>query len=206
MLIDFHKAVKKYNLDLENILHVGAFTASELELYSKYPVKKIHWIEAQKKICDVLEGRLDPKINKVTCAVIADKDGRKVVFNYTNNVQSSSILELGEHANLYPNIEYCKSEPRIAKTIDTVLEDTNLGETIGLLSMDIQGAELLALKGATKTLPRISSIIMEVNTVEMYKGCALLSEVDEFLAEHGFGRVELGLFRGHPWGDALYIR
>ena len=43
--------------------------------------------------------------------------------------------------------------------------------------------------------------------VEANEGCALLPQVDEFLAERGFERVALqdaGYY--HGWADALYVR
>ena len=51
--------------------------------------------------------------------------------------------------------------------------------------MDIQGCELLALKGAKTALARVDALYMEVNEKELYKGCGLMSEIDEALREYG---------------------
>ena len=71
--------------------------------------------------------------------------------------------------------------------------------------MDIQGAELLALKGSSDTLKNIDYVYLEVNEKELYTGCGLLSEVDEYLKEKGFTRVEINM-TPHGWGDAFYTR
>jgi hypothetical protein len=52
----------------------------------------------------------------------------------------------------------------------------------------------------------VKAVFTEVNTEEVYKGCALISQIDDFLSPLGFERVETVMWKNHPWGDALYIR
>src|SRR5690606_4646518 len=73
-----------------------------------------------------------------------------------------------------------------------------------ILNLDIQGAELKAMKGLSDWTD-IQAVFTEVNFQEMYKGCAIVSEIDEFLGEKGFLKVEQ-VDTGAGWGDALYIR
>lgn len=206
MLINFAQVVKKYNLKVENVLHVGAHNAVEYNDYVRFGAKRIHWVEANKDTCGDLKRRLNKNINLITCAVVSDKDDDEVTFNITNNLQSSSILDLGVHKNLFPSIKYVKKEIRKTTTIDTIMADSNIVGDVDLLSMDIQGAELLALKGATQTLQRTKAIIMEYNEVEVYVGCGVITEVDDYLAPFGFKRVETGRYKDHPWGDTLFVK
>ena len=47
MLISLHELVKKYNIKLNGILHVGAHECEELKDYERYiSIDKILWIEA----------------------------------------------------------------------------------------------------------------------------------------------------------------
>ena len=78
--------------------------------------------------------------------------------------------------------------------------------SINFLNLDIQGAELLALKGMAKYLKHIKYIYTEVNTEKVYKDCALITEIDDFLKLHGFSRKCEAIYRQFGWGDALYIR
>ena len=80
------------------------------------------------------------------------------------------------------------------------------GKHIDFLNLDIQGAELLALKGARNTLPRVNSIFTEVNEIELYEDCALVHEIDSYLSEFGFRRVEMQIFENCGWGDAFYTK
>ena len=70
--------------------------------------------------------------------------------------------------------------------------------------MDIQGAELLALNGFKEGLKNINYIYLEVNEVEIYKGCPLIGDIDEFLEDLGFERKETHI-TVQEWGDAFYI-
>ena len=72
-------------------------------------------------------------------------------------------------------------------------------------NFDIQGAELKALYGATKSIQFAKAIYLEVNEKELYKGCGLIPEIDTFLEQYGFKRM-LTNMTVHGWGDALYIK
>ena len=74
-----------------------------------------------------------------------------------------------------------------------------------VMVLDIQGAELMALKGSVETLKNIDAIVTEVSCTELYKGCALIEDLDAFLLKHGFRRINT-LVNGFSWGDALYLK
>ena len=207
MLISLSYLVKKYNLSIRNILHVGAHACQELEDYMKHGAERIHWIEADRKMYWKQKWRLNKKVNQITCAVVSDNDGSEVNFNINSSSQASSILKLKEHLNAHPDIKKIKSQKRTTITIDTLMEKSNLaGIDIDFLNLDIQGAELLALKGAKNTLPRVKTIFTEINEAELYENCARLNEMDSFLESSGFQRVEKKMFKEAGWGDAFYIR
>jgi hypothetical protein len=72
-------------------------------------------------------------------------------------------------------------------------------------NFDIQGAELLALKGATDWLPYADALYLEVNEKELYKKCGLIGDIDAFLKPYHFKRVITDI-TPYGWGDALYVR
>jgi Methyltransferase FkbM domain len=77
---------------------------------------------------------------------------------------------------------------------------------IGLLSIDVQGAELLVLQGAGSVLPHVGAVLVEVSFMPLYRGGAQIEEVDALLSASGFRRVAL-ISAWHPsWGDAFYVR
>ena len=72
--------------------------------------------------------------------------------------------------------------------------------------MDVQGYELEVLKGF-ESLETIKYIKTEVNRKELYEENVLVKDLDKYLKEHSFVRVEtIWHNRTIPWGDAFYIR
>lgn len=59
-----------------------------------------------------------------------------------------------------------------------------------VLNIDIQGAELLALKGISNLLNYFDYLYLEVNNNYLYKNCALVGEINEYLKSFNFRRVE----------------
>jgi hypothetical protein len=78
------------------------------------------------------------------------------------------------------------------------------------INLDIQGAELKALKGMENYLNQnnIDYIYTEVNGSYVYKNCNLIHELDEYLSKFSFKRVETSWYNNDPttWGDAFYVK
>jgi hypothetical protein len=133
-------------------------------------------------------------------------DGDKVVFNVSNNEsQSSSILELGVHLLIHPEVHYVEQIAMKTERIDTLLKDVDISG-INFLNVDLQGAEHLAIEGMGDLIKNIDYALLEVNMKETYKGCMLIDELDYFMLQRGFERVETGEWVAETWTDALYIR
>ena len=45
----------------------------------------------------------------------------------------------------------------------------------------------------------------EVNRDEVYKDCPMVGDLDAFLSDYNFSRVET-TWDGGTWGDALYVK
>jgi FkbM family methyltransferase len=145
------------------------------------------------------------------CEVLSDKDGEEVNFAITNNGQSSSILELGTHKTHHPHIHVVDTKKLTTKRFDTVAKDNsdkiNMN-IVDFVNLDVQGAELKVLQGfgsIFEEYKNIKAVYTEVNTEEVYVGCALLPQIDYFLESHGFKRIVINMTEA-KWGDALYSR
>lgn len=192
----------KHKLKVKGILHVGAHNCEENDAYIQCGINpnNIYWIEAMEEL---VNKHKDTK--KIYQAVISDKDYDIVKFHKTNNGESSSILEFGSHEKNHPHVHVTTEYDVITITLKTLIEKNNIPiNNLNFLNMDIQGVELKALKGLGEYLKHIDYIYTEVNTEEVYKGCGLMNEIDEFLYE--FERVETQIYKEFGWGDALYIR
>jgi hypothetical protein len=207
MLISFSEIndiLTANNISISGAFHVGAHECEELSFYHQLGLKieDLVWIDAIPS--KVMEARYRG-IPNVYNAVVTEKDDEDVVFNVSNNFQSSSILELGTHSEIAPNIVYVDKLYKKGITVDTFFERNNIDASkYNFWNFDIQGAELLALKGATKSLKYAKALYLEVNEKELYKNCGLMSEIDDFLAKYNFKRVLTNMTH-QSWGDALYI-
>lgn len=202
MLIPLHSLVQKYNIQFKGILHVGAHECEELGDYEKYISRdKIVWVEALKDKVNICKGRYPGVI--IEQAVVSDKC-ETVLFNRSNNGQSSSILELGLHKQFHPQVWYTDSYEVTTKLLKDII--CNYDIPYNFINLDIQGAELKALKGMESTLPTIDYIYSEVNSDYVYEGCALIGEIDDYLLQFGLHRVETQWCGNYRWGDAFYIR
>lgn len=94
-------------------------------------------------------------------------------------------------------------------------------ETIDFLQVDVQGADLQVLQGASSLLQNILAIQIEVEFSPLYINQPLFADVDTYLRSQGFSLFDLLMARRlrarspvantrHPgqvlWGDAFYFR
>lgn len=206
MLISLDFIVKKYNMNISGILHIGAHKCEELNKYKQHGLtnNKIIWVEGNPNLVKFISNMDDTIIikNFICC----DTDENESILNISNNGQSSSILELGTHKKHYPYIKYIDTIKVKNKRIDTMYKEDNIPNTFAnFLNIDIQGAELLALKGTGKILHNFDYVYLEVNRDYVYKNCALIKEIDDYLFKFNFKRVETK-WTHENWGDALYIK
>jgi FkbM family methyltransferase len=206
MLISEHEIRNHIgNLQLTGALHIGAHECEELVFYDHMGVAPtdIYWFDAYQEKVDQANQRGIPNVYQ---AVVSNEDNKAVTFHITNNIQSSSILEFGTHEINHSHVKVVQTRKLATTTIDTLVAMHDIPiQKLNFWNFDIQGAELLALKGAVKSLKYAGAIYLEVNTEEVYKKCALVSEIDAFLEPHGFKRV-LTQMTHAGWGDALYVR
>jgi FkbM family methyltransferase len=189
---------------IKGIIHLGAHECEERNDYNKNGVddSRIIWIEGN---ANLVEQNKDKHIN-IFHALIDDEE-KEVEFKITNNGQSSSILELGIHKDLYPHITVSEIHKQKTIRLDSFFEQHNIDPSkYDFWNLDIQGTELRALKSAEKYLKYVNYIYTEANTREIYKGCALLPEIDCYLEERGFVRIAFQECENHGWGDAFYYR
>jgi FkbM family methyltransferase len=202
MLINLDFLIQKYNIKFKGILHIGAHECEEIYSYEKYISRdKILWVEALQDKVELSKQKFDNIF--IEQAVVSDKI-ETVKFNRSNNGQSSSILEFGLHKYFHPQVWYTDSFTCETKLLKNVICNYNI--PYNFINLDIQGAELKALKGMEEFLPSIDYIYTEVNSDYVYKGCAIVGEIDEYLKQFGLYRVETSWCQNFRWGDAFYIR
>jgi FkbM family methyltransferase len=207
MVIPFDKLFPRHNIRAKGVLHIGASTGQEAPEYAKQGIQNMLFIEAIPSVYEDLKRFIAPYPNALAInACIGDEDGKEVTFHVANNGgQSSSYLELGTHAQAHPSVKYQQDIKMFTKRIDTLYSELFIPPfAYDFLNIDLQGAELFALRGMGDLLHNFKYAYLEVNEKELYKGCALIGEVDEYMKRFGFRRVETYIYPQWGWGDALF--
>jgi FkbM family methyltransferase len=200
-----------------SVLHVGAHTGEEVPFYFEKGYGRIYLIEANPDVAASLADRFaaDPRV-KVFNLAIADRcDTIPFIIHTTprGGVESGSILKLKKLGEIVPVFDSSRSIQVQGARLDDFIETERLEGKIDLLTLDVQGAELMALAGARRALRTIKALICEVNLIETYENCALEKQVDHFMAQSGFTK-EFGIYhelyqgahRFLAWGECVWLR
>ena len=202
MLLDLIKLKEKYTLNIKGILHIGAHFGQEFSIYERLGITDVMFFEPLPHTFEKLKHNVGDKAILVNTALGNLEGEVEMNVETANQGQSSSILEPAVHLRQYPHITFNdKVKVNITK-LDTFIEDH---EKFNFINIDVQGYELEVFKGGSEYLNYIDYVMTEVNRDEVYKGCPRVEELDEFLGNYGFQRVET-TWDGGTWGDSFYIK
>lgn len=191
----------------KGVIHVGAHAAEELCVYDSLGINNVIWVEANPSLLPRLISKTkNHPGSSVHNFAAFNIDDSFVELNVANNGESSSILEFGTHSVEHPHIHYVDKVKVPTLTIDTFINRNGYDRDLfDFLNLDIQGAELIALKGMQTQLKNVKYAYLEVNEKHLYKECHLMNEIDDFLKNFNLVR-RLTKMTQHGWGDALYVK
>ena len=197
---------------LRTLVHVGAHMAQERTLYERMGFRDILWIEGSPKtyqrLVESFGGDTGKSIarHRTLCALLSEESGRDVSFYQFNNEGASDSLFPATQRlhDRWPHVQQTADVRRLTTlTLDDVVESQGLSGSVNVLVIDVQGAELLVLKGGTRTLREVEAVVCEVSTEPFYDGGVLYPELKTFLSAHGFNP---SLEPAKPHCDLLFRR
>jgi FkbM family methyltransferase len=196
--------VKKYNLHINGVIHIGAHIGQEYKDYNGQGVKNMIFFEPVKGTYEKLLNNIPVNENIKTFNIaLGNKTGKKEMYIETHNHgQSSSLLKPKLHLKYSPRITFDTTEVVSIDKLDNISFDRSL---FNMINIDVQGYELEVFKGAIETLNTIDIIYSEVNFEELYKDCVLVNDLDAFLKKFDFYRIFTDNLH-KSWGDALYLK
>lgn len=141
--------------------------------------------------------------------VFSNEDGRELEF-WQNTEHPGGNSYYKENEDINPNSVNYFDDTKIRKvksiTLDTMVAEKGF-PLPDMIKMDVQGAELDILKGASKCLANARDVILELQKVEYNKGAPLRDEVISYMGIQGFYLKNHGPFCDNgPDGDYHFTR
>ena len=201
--------------DVRLIFDVGANTGQTVRVYRKlFPDARIYCFEpfkeAYDKLCTASDG--DSRIVPQRIA-LADSSGCRTLFVNKASV-TNSLLATTLEASAYVDDSLIGNVGSVeiqSTTLDNFCDTSGIS-TIPILKMDVQGGELLVLRGGSSLLSTgaIDLIYTEVSFVALYEGQAVFHDIFEYLAGHRYALYGLyNLFTGRNGflvqADAIFL-
>lgn len=198
---------------IENIMEIGARDGIETKAFHHFfPQAKIYTFECNPSTVPLWrENTKDIPEVVLTEKAVSDREGTISFFPIDpsttksewkdGNPGASSLLKASGE---YPVEQYGQKE---IKVLTTTLKKFFLEQRIShlnLIWMDIQGAELMALRGLEERIHDIDIIHTEVEFIEIYKGQPLALDIKKFMSDNDFLLCYFTTF-GHYSGDAVFI-
>ncbi len=203
-----HFAMRLGSLAGKTIVHVGAHHGEEAALYTRWGAARVIWIEADPTVAADLRVNLaalpptprvwlarkakdHPTQHLVIEALVGDEDGKPTEFYiFSNDGASNSIFRKDKTHQMHQHVKETGEIRRLyMRQLDKLLPEHGIAlAEVDILALDVQGAELLCLKGARALLSSISLIEAEVSITSFYKSGVLLPELDAWLGAAGFRR------------------
>jgi len=202
-------------LALTRLVHVGAHLGRERHRYEALGYRRILWVEGSQAVharlaeslAEHVAGRAaagQPAVEHLSaCALLTDRDGDEMPLReFSNDGMSSSIFAATDTLKArWPELhETGRLQTTRTRALDALLDELDFG-AVDTLVVDVQGAELLVLKGAPRTLAQVKAVVSEVSTQPFYEGGVLLPDLSRFLQDQGF--VPMSVPRRH--GDMLFV-
>ena len=202
----------------KGIIHIGAHKGEEVETYINLGFENIILIEPNPELYDFLLTKFEnnPKI-KIFGIAISDSSGVMDFHIHTSqsgSVEPSSLLKMKEFNKIVKTLRTAKTISVPVITLDEFFIINQLStKDYNYINIDVQGAELMAFKGATATLKDIDVVISEVNLIELYEHAPLEKDIIDYLEKCGFEKTnviyhtlydENGTFPA--WGECLFIK
>lgn len=190
----------RFLTSVTGVIHIGAHNGEERQLYDRANLAVL-WIEALPREFDTLTANLaDYPRQTALNALLTDRDGDVYQFNVSSNSGlSSSIFEFADHRDIWPSVTMIDTLALTSTTFATLAERHNISiAAYQAVVLDVQGAELLVLKGFGDLLAEFRFVKAEAADFEGYKGGATVRQLDDLLRPFGFIETARVVQARHP--------
>ena len=183
-----------------------------IEFYKTFPNAKIYAFECNPNTLNLCEENIIPYQDRITLikGAVCDYDG-SITFYPINQEKTITTWQDGNPGasslfksnGTYTHETYVQDEIITnCHRLDTIMNEHNI-PCVDIIWMDLQGAELLALKGLGNKLSSVEYVYTEVSHKEMYTGQVMYKELNDYMIKNNFSILNNLSFTG--WQeDVIY--
>ena len=213
MIENFIKEVSLNKNENYVIFDIGSRDCLQsIEFYNNFPNSTVYAYECNPTTLDLCKKNIEKYSDRIQLieGAVCDYDGNitfypinteKTVTSWKDgNPGASSLFKSN---NSYPYETYIQDEVSTnCHRLDTVMNKYNI-EKVDIIWMDLQGAELLALKGLGDKLKGVKYIYTEVSHRPIYENQVMFNDLNNFLIENNFSLKNRLSMNGWQ-ADAIY--
>jgi FkbM family methyltransferase len=182
-----HGDVDSFLSKSKGIIHIGASEGQERTQYAAHDLPVI-WVEPIPEIFARLKENIRPFEDQRAFQYLVAADSGTYRLNISsNNGESSSILDLARHREVWPSVDYVSQIEMVSVTLPQLLATENIDVSFyDTIVLDTQGSELMILRGAAAVLKNFRYIRTEAADFESYAGGATVRQICDYLGFHDF--------------------
>ena len=169
--------------------------AQSIEFYNVFPNAKIYAFECNPNTIDICRKNIENYKDRITLieGAVCDYDG-EIAFYPINQKETITTWADGNPGasslfksnGTYTMEHYVQDEIKTnCHRLDSIMKLNNIPK-VDIIWMDLQGAELLALKSLGEYFKSVKYINTEVSYKEMYSGQVMFNELNHFIISNDF--------------------
>jgi FkbM family methyltransferase len=211
--------VSHFNKDEKLIIFdIGSCDGLDSIKYARmFPSATIYAFEPLSKNVELIHSNINAygvSSIQVVPIALSDKKGKEKFYVSSGNPEelkssdwdygnkSSSLLQPDKTTEVLDWLKFDQVETVDTSTLHSFCKENKI-QIIDYIHIDVQGAELMVLDGASEYISRIKMIWMEVENIPLYKDQPLKTEVELYMQRNGFTKIKDTV--NHIAGDQLYV-
>lgn len=179
-------------MTMDNLIHLGAGVCSELNAYLERQPKRLVLVEADPKLADALQMRINGKPHvQVHCMAVSGRPGPATFHRY--NLPDAGSLHIATGLfDLFPGLKAVEQIPVEAVSPTVLLKGLELRPAqSNKLVIDLPGEEMSVLRALQddRLLSLFGHLLLHCGRAPLYEGSESAAVILEWLREQGFDLI-----------------